>query len=370
MTSFIGWKATTRSRKRRGESIKYVTMNRWHAFTQLILSRLREFYREPEAIFWVYGFPLILAIGLGIAFSGGKPEPPKVDIQGDPGDTKVQELVKILESAQMKVEVHDADECSRRLKRGATSLFIIPDSKYTFVFDEARAESVLARRWVGEAILEKKIGTTEPFINSPVPEAGGRYIDFLLPGLIGMNIMGGGLFGVGFVLVDMRVRKLFKRLLATPMRRGDFLFAILVARLLFLIPEMLSLLLIGYFFFHVPIFGNLLVLILVIVVGAMMFNSIGLLIGCRTEKTETASGLMNLVMLPMYLLSGVFFSSKRFPPEIQPIIQALPLTQLNDALREVMLEGLSLLEIAWRLGIMLAWTAVCLPLALRWFRWR
>jgi ABC-type multidrug transport system permease subunit len=345
-------------------------MNRWHAFSQLILSRLREFYREPEAVFWVYGFPLILAIGLGIAFSGGQPEPPKIDIQGSPEDVKVQALVKILEAAQMQVEVHDADECNRRLKRGNASLFIIPGSKPKFVFDEARAESVLARHWVAEKILETKLGTTDPFTEEPVAESGSRYIDFLLPGLIGMNIMGGGLFGVGFVLVDMRVRKLFKRLLATPMRRGDFLFAILFARLLFLVPEMLSLLLIGYFLFGVPIYGNVLVLILVIVMGAMMFNSIGLLVGCRTEKTETASGLMNLVMLPMYLLSGVFFSSKRFPDEIQPIIQALPLTQLNDALREVMLEGLSLVEIAWRLGIMLGWIALCLPLALRWFRWR
>ena len=345
-------------------------MNRWHAFRQLILSRLREFYREPEAVFWVYGFPLILAIGLGIAFSGGKPEPPKVDIQGETEDARVQDLVRILQAAQMKVEVHDADECKRRLKRGQTALFIIPDSKPRFVFDEARAESVLARHWVAEAIVESKRGTPEPFSEEPVAEAGSRYIDFLLPGLIGMNIMGGGLFGVGFVLVDMRVRKLFKRLLATPMRRADFLFAILCARLLFLIPEMLSLLLIGHFFFKVPIYGNVLLLVLVIVVGALMFNSIGLLIGCRTEKTETASGLMNLVMLPMYLLSGVFFSSRRFPEEIQPFIQALPLTQLNDALREVMLEGLSLGEIGWRLLIMLGWTAVCLPLALRWFRWR
>src|SRR3979411_3052208 len=100
-------------------------MTRWHAFTQLILSRLREFYREPEAVFWVYGFPLILAIGLGIAFSSGKPEPPNIDIQGVAGDTKVQALRKILEAVHIKVEVHDAEECQRRLKRGQTSLFII-----------------------------------------------------------------------------------------------------------------------------------------------------------------------------------------------------------------------------------------------------
>src|SRR5262249_17299469 len=133
-------------------------MNRWHAFRQLILSRLREFYREPEAVFWGYGFPLILAIGLGIAFSGGKPEPPKVVIQWEAKNARVQELVEILQD-QMKVEVHDADECNRRLKRGQTALFIIPDSKDKFVFDEARAESVLARHWVAEVIVQSKRGT-------------------------------------------------------------------------------------------------------------------------------------------------------------------------------------------------------------------
>jgi ABC-type multidrug transport system permease subunit len=185
-----------------------------------------------------------------------------------------------------------------------------------------------------------------------------------------MNIMGGGLFGLGFVLVDMRVRKLFKRLLATPMRRGDFLAALLSARLLFLMPEMIALLLMGWLAFDVPINGSLATLLLVIVVGALAFSGIGLLIGCRTEKTETISGLINLVMLPMYLLSGIFFSSKNFPDAAQPFIQALPLTQLNDALREVMLEGASFGQVAWRLGVLGLWAIGGFALGLKWFRWR
>jgi len=154
------------------------------------------------------------------------------------------------------------------------------------------------------------------------------------------------------------------------MRRVDFILAMFAARMIFLIPEVLFLLIAGHLLFAVPIYGNALLLILVIVVSGLTFSSMGLLLGSRTEKTETASGLMNLVMLPMYLLSGVFFSSKRFPEDAQPFIQALPLTQVNDALREVMLEGMSLTDIAWRLGVLLLWTAVCLPVALKWFRWR
>ena len=207
-------------------------------------------------------------------------------------------------------------------------------------------------------------------VDTKVTEPGSRYIDFLLPGLIGTNLMGGGLFGVGFVLVDMRVRKLFKRLLATPMNRVDFLLAILTARLVFLVPELTVLLGAGVLLFGVPVKGSLLALAAVVLAGTVAFDGIGLLIACRTEKTETVSGLLNLVMLPMYLLSGVFFSSKRFPAETQPFIQALPLTQVNDALREVMLEGHGLDYIAWRLGILMVWGLVTFALALRWFRWR
>ena len=130
------------------------------------------------------------------------------------------------------------------------------------------------------------------------------------------------------------------------------------------------LLLVGRLGFDVPINGDPLALLAVILAGVTTFDALGLLIACRTEKTETVSGLINLCMLPMYLLSGTFFSSKCFPDAVQPLIQALPLTQVNDALREVMLEGMGLADVAWRIGILLVWTVACAALALRMFRWR
>ncbi|HYT90561.1 MAG TPA: ABC transporter permease [Gemmataceae bacterium] len=347
-------------------------MSRRHAFGQMILARLREFYREPEAIFWVYGFPLILAVLLGIAFSGGKPEPPTIDVQGNPDNEDVKKFVKTLEAGGLKdVQVHPEEECRRRLRLGKTVLFLVPGQPLPkFVYDETRAEGEYARYRVESILLRARSETLPPADVSPMSEPGSRYIDFLLPGLMGMNVMGGGLFGVGFILVDMRVRKLFKRLLATPMNRSDFLLAILVSRTIFLVPEMLALLTVGRLIFGVPIHGDLLTLTLVILAGSAAFDGIGLLLASRTEKTETISGLMNLVMLPMYLLSGTFFSSKRFPDAAQPFIQALPLTQLNDALRDVMLEGKSLTDVAWRLAILMAWALGSFALALRWFRWR
>jgi ABC-type multidrug transport system permease subunit len=344
------------------------------AFLQLLLSRLRMFYREPVALFWVYGFPLILAIGLGVAFSGREPPPPDVDVVGTPGRSgseQAEKLAAYLRNQGLPAEVHPEQECRDRLSNGKTALFIVPTAGgQRYEYDPARSDSIMALHWVDDLLVRKVAPKAPPLEARRVELPGSRYIDFLLPGLMGLNLMGGGLWGIGFVLVDMRVRKLLKRLLATPMRREDFLLSILTARLIFLIPDMGFFLLVATLGFGVPVRGSPVTLVLVILVGAAAFAGLGLLVACRTEKTETASGLMNLVMLPMWLLSGTFFSSERFPDAMQPFVQALPLTQLNNALREVMLAGRGLDEVAWRLGILALWGGVSFTLALRWFRWR
>jgi ABC transporter DrrB family efflux protein len=344
-------------------------MQRWQALKQLFLSRLREFYREPEAIFWVYCFPLLLAIGLGLAFSSREPEAPTVDVQE--GSYQAEEVVETLKKGKVKARIVARDEARKRLTTGETALLIVPEKREVrYEYDETRPESVLARRWVESLLLRADDPRARRAVVDSVEESGNRYIDFLMPGLMGLNIMGGGLWGVGFVTVDMRVRKLLKRFLATPMRRSDFLLAILGARLIFMFPEMLVLVLAARFGFGVPLNGSLLALMIVIVVGAAAFAGIGLLVACRAEKTETISGLMNLVMLPMWLLSGTFFSAKRFPEWTQPFIQALPLTQLNDALREVMLKEGGLGDVLGPLAILAAWAVVTFTLGLKWFKWR
>jgi ABC-2 type transport system permease protein len=362
---------------------------RMHAFVQLILARFREFYREPEVVFWVYGFPLVLATVLGIAFASSEPVPPTVDVESPaaPRDMKTQgaktradDLVAILKDAKLIATLESPADSRKRLRRGKTDLVIIAhESQREYVYDPARDKSVLARHWVDSVLAQEDLRALARKLDAHgslevkdtlLSEPGSRYIDFLLPGLLGINIMGGGLFGVGFVLVDMRVRKLFKRLLATPMHRGDFLFSLLTARMFFLLPEMFTLLLVGWLAFGVMVKGTLVTLLLVILSGAFAFAGIGLLLGCRTEKTESISGLINLVMLPMYLLSGVFFPSERFPEMVQPVIRCLPLTQLNDALREVMLDGAGLADTAGRIGVLVGWAVVTFVLALRWFRWK
>jgi ABC-type multidrug transport system permease subunit len=339
---------------------------------QLVLARLREFYREPEAIFWVYGFPILLVVALGIAFRNKPVERTNVDVQDGPQAASVVQLL----SADSRFVVHgnDADTAYRRWRTGKTDVVVIPldgsPPGYRFLFDPSRPESTLARDKVND-VLQKSAGRTDPVSveDTEAQEPGSRYIDFLVPGLLGMSLMGGGLWGVGFVIVDMRIRKLLKRFLATPMKKSHFLAAIMLSRLCFMVPEVLVLLLFTWLVFGVVIHGSLGAIVVLILLGAFTFAGIGLLVASRARTVEAVSGLMNLVMLPMWVLSGIFFSSERFPDVAQPVIKLLPLTPLIDALRAVMLEGESLITQLPRLGILATWALVTFVLALRWFRW-
>lgn len=337
------------------------------AFNALLLSRLREFYREPEAIFWVYGFPILLAIGLGIAFRERPPEVVRVDVaEGAPATI----LEALRADARFNAAPCAGDACAQRLRLGRTDLVVEGVGEIEYRFDPTRPESVLARSRVDDA-LQRAAGRRDPVAarDHTVTQPGSRYIDFLIPGLLGMNLMGGGLWGIGFVIVDMRVRKLLKRLVATPMRRSDFLLAMMASRIVFMLPEVALLLLAGRLLFQVQVHGSFVAVLALALLGAVAFAGLGLLVACRAQKIETVSGLMNVVMLPMWLLSGIFFSSERFPAVFQPAIRLLPLTMLNDALRAVILEGASLGSQTIRIGGLVLWGAVSFVLALRWFRW-
>ena len=340
--------------------------------TQLVFARLREFFREPEAVFWVYIFPILMVVGLGIAFRNQPAEHVIVDVEAGPHSASI--VKELSADSRFQVKTCDSEECRLRLRTGKTQLVVSADGSpvvYRYQFDPSRPENLVARESVNNA-LQQAAGRVDPVKSTEkeFSEPGGRYVDFLVPGLLGMSLMGGGLWGVGFVTVDMRIRKLLKRFLATPMKKGDFLAAIMLSRMLFMIPEVLVLLLFARFVFHVYYYGSYATLILLIVLGATMFSGIGLLVASRAKTVEAVSGLMNVVMLPMWMLSGIFFSSDRFPAAAQPLIQILPLTPLINALRSVMLEGSSLASQWGQIGIMAVWSAVSFAVALRIFRWQ
>ena len=264
-----------------------------------------------------------------------------------------------------------ASEIARALQRAEVQVVVEPGTPPVYHLDPTRAESRLARRTVDD-LLQRAAGRVDAFAarEAPIEAIGSRYIDWLLPGLLGMNIMSTGLWGLGFSIVQARTRKLLKRLIASPMRRRDYLLAQLFGRLVFLGIEVGALLLFGHFAFGVPMRGSLALLLGTCLVGAVAFGGLGLLVASRARTIEAVSGLLNLVMLPMWVLSGVFFSASNFPTAMQPFIQALPLTALNDALRAVMLEGAAFPEVAHELALLAGWGLVSFGVALRIFRWR
>ncbi|MFO0850970.1 MAG: ABC transporter permease [Gemmataceae bacterium] len=344
---------------------------------QLTLTRFREFFREPAAIFWVYGFPLILACVLGWAFRDRPVEKIPVDVRADgPGGAAAADRVKdeLAKDERLTVTVSDGPTARDRLRTAKTDLIVVPGGSPgaagEYVFDRNRPEAALARAAVDNVLLRQHAPALPRATEQAVTEPGARYIDFLIPGLLGMNLMGGGLFGVGFLVVDLRVRKLLKRFLATPMRKSDFLLSLMLSRLAFTLVEIALLLTFAYFVFDIRVRGNFLTFLAVVAVGAASFAGLGLLIACRAKTMETVSGLMNAVMMPMWLLSGVFFSYERFPEGAQPIIRLLPLTAANDALRAVMNDGGGWAAVAAPLGVLAAWGAVGFAVALRYFRWR
>jgi ABC-2 type transport system permease protein len=346
---------------------------RWAGYTHLLMARMKELKREPEVIFWVFVFPLLLAFGLGIAFRNKPADAAPVVIVAGP---RAQDAVALLEHSSQpgafKIQVQDADTALRGFRLGKYDLVIEPDAQggFQYRYDPARPESTLARAQVDDA-LQTASGRHDVLETKAVTSSdpGSRYIDFLIPGLLGMNLMNSGMWGIGFALVDMRQRKLLKRFVGTPMRRGDFLLALLSSRLVLMLIEIGLLLTLGVVVFHMKVMGSLFSIVLLGSAGAVAFGGIGLLTASRAQKIESVSGLMNLVMMPMWIFSGVFFSYERFPAMIQPLIKALPLTALNDALRASILEGRPMSHQWPRLLVLILWGGISFVLAVRWFRW-
>src|SRR5580692_1569062 len=346
---------------------------RWAGYRHLLMARMLELKREPEVVFWVFVFPLLLALGLGIAFRNKPGDAASVAIVEGTGSQDVQSLLaRSPQHDLFKVQTLNADEAQKGFRLGKFDIVIEPDGKggFEYRYDPARPESVLAKTEVNDA-LQSSAGRKDVVATKGVTssEPGSRYIDFLIPGLLGMNLMNSGMWGIGFALVDMRQRKLLKRFVGTPMRRGDFLLALASSRLILMIIEVGLLLLFGALFFHMRVLGSIGSIALIAAIGSLTFGGVGLLTASRAQKIESVSGLINLVMMPMWIFSGVFFSYERFPAIIHPLIKALPLTALNDALRASILEGTPLLHQWQRLLVMIIWGGVSFVLALKWFRW-
>ena len=339
---------------------------------QLALARMREFYREPEAVFWVFGFPIVLAFALGLAFRNTGPGELQVGVEEGQSDSVIAAVLD--SSPRLKASVLDTATARIRLRSGRIALLVVPGTHgdpLVYRYDSTRTESGLARLEVDE-VLQHAQGLKDVFAAREERAAapGSRYIDFLIPGLLGMNLLGSGIWGVGFSVVQARQRKLLKRYMATPMRKSHYLLSFILSRLVFLIVEVVALVGFGWLLFGVAVRGSFASLAGITILGSFSFAGLGLLVASRAKTIEGVSGLMNLVMLPMWILSGTFFSYSRFPDAMIPFVKALPLTALNDALRAVMIDGTALTGLGAPLAIVAAWGAASFAVALGVFRWR
>lgn len=342
------------------------------ALTQLALTRYREFIREPEAVFWTFIFPLLLATGLGIAFRSRPAEIVHVGVLASaPGAEQVRSALAA--DSTVRVALLSDSAAANALRIGTTALVVVPrgPADVEYRFDVAREEARTARLVVDRA-LQRAGGRQDPVVtrDALVSERGSRYIDFVLPGLLAMNLMGSGIWGIAFGIVDARRKKLLKRFIATPMRRSDYLLSFLVMRLGLMVAEVTVITLFGLLAFDVPMRGSVLAFVLACMLGALTFGALGLLVASRARTVEAVSGLANLIMLPMWVASGIFFSATNFPAVVQPFIQALPLTAVVDAVRGIMIQGASWGALAPEFAIIATWLVASFTVALRIFRWR
>jgi ABC-2 type transport system permease protein len=347
-------------------------MSRTAELRELTRVRVLSMLREPEAVFWVFVFPLVLAAVLGFAFRSGKVEPSRVAVAPAP---EAPALVAALEAEEdIVVLTYDTrEEALTQLRKAAVDALVSPgagpQAEPVVRFDSARAEAETARLRI-ERALARASGAPDPDLElEPVTEMGSRYVDFLFPGLIGMNLMGTGIWGIGFAIADVRRRKFLKRLLVTPMRRSSFLLSFMLSRMVFLVAELAVLTTFGAWILGVPFRGDVASYAAIALLGAITFAGLGILIASRVRTIEGVSGLMNVVMLPMWLASGVFFSYERFPEFTHAALRLLPLTALNDALRGIMLDGQSILDHTPEVAVMAVWGALSFAIALKIFRW-
>jgi len=337
-----------------------------HALVQLTLVRFLEFIREPEALFWVFIFPLLLAAGLGIAFRNRPAEVLNI------AAVTPQLAQSLRQEKGLDVAEMSAAAAEEALRTGKVALVATPSpvgasqGSVIYRYDDTNPEGRTARMLADRAV-QRAAGRVDPVATSDrlLREPGSRYIDFLIPGLLGMNLMGSAIWGMGFAIVDARRKKLMKRLVATPMPRHYYLLSFVFSRLLLLVVEVGVLLGFGALAFGVPLRGSLIDLMALCVLGSLSFSALGLLIASRARTIEAASGLMNTVMMPMWIVSGVFFSAQRFPAIVQPAIKALPLTAAIDALRMNILQGAGLAQLMPQLGVLAGWLVVCFVLALK-----
>ncbi len=372
---------------------------RWEQLFQLVMSHTREIIREPEVIFWGVIFPMLMSLGLGIAFtqkpdivrnvaliessqtSASAPAAPDItkylprhteQVKSDPGGLRY-ELIQ--QDGRMGnttfIFIHTGwDNAMTLMKRGFLSVAITEDNgRLHYHFDPANTDAQLTYLKLSK-ILSQAPAPTEGNDNIyALTVRGTRYIDFLVPGLIAMGIMMSCLWGISYGVIEKRSQKLLRRMIATPMKKSHFLVSLMSVRIALNLIESTLLFIFAYLVFDISIQGNPAALFLVFFAGNIAFSGIAVFVCSRTGKTETGNGLINVVVMPMMVLSGIFFSYHNFPEWSHPVIRKLPLTLLADGLRTIFIEGAGFTEACFPAVILTAIGLLFFTAGLKIFKW-
>jgi ABC-2 type transport system permease protein len=338
---------------------------------QLILVNFKTFFREPAILFWAVLFPIIMAWVLGVAFSNKGESLRTVYVIGESAPEKITgEKVMGEETGnayRIKFQPSSEEEAIRAVKRGLTTLFIeVKGDSLIYHFDPLNSDAQLTH-----LILERGIGDvdTKNTAIDPLQTKGTRYIDFLIPGMIALGIMNACIWGIGWSLIENRMKKLLRRMVATPLKKPIFFTAQMFTRIILGAFETILLILFAWLYFGISITGSIPAFIAVFLSGIFAFAGIAILMASRTSKTEVANGLVNAVTLPMMILSGIFFNYHNFPDWAIPIIQALPLTLVADSIRAIFIEGAGFIDVLRPVVILCGIGLVTFTFGLRVFKW-
>ncbi len=335
-------------------------------FLAVLRARNLEFWRDRAALGWNLAFPFLLVAGFAFVFSGDAKPEYKVGIITTAGSVSSAMLPDKASSPFLQtrfiefVPYASSSEAERKLAHHQIDLLVDLAAKQYWLNPDS-AKGYLAERLLLAAEPQAK--------GHQVTGQAIRYVDFVLPGILGMNMMFSCLFGVGYVLVRYRKNAVLKRLQATPLTALEFVSAQVLSRLLIVLAISGSVFIACWWLFDLLVLGSFWLLLLVAVLGALALISLALLIASRLHSEELTGGLLNLTSWPMMILSGVWFSLEGAPEAVQWFAQLFPLTHLVSAARAVMLDGAGFADVSVQLGVMTAMSLVFLAAAAALFRW-
>jgi ABC-2 type transport system permease protein len=346
---------------------------------------LKIFSRDRQSIFFTLFFPITFMVIFGFIATGDE-DPMEIGVVDNADNAFSSRFVDVLNANELfSVTVGDESQLREQVVEGDMTLVLVLPSDFrgeqqpadlTMLVDAAQArQTAMIRPMVEQALLEveRELRGTEtlfPLNVVDVQARSQRYIDFLVPGLLALTIMQISVAGSGYNIVEYRRKGILKRLFVTPLKPRDFISGIVIARLVVTVTQVSILLMMAVILLGVPVVGNLIELLFMILLGSSIFLSLGFFMGSIAKTQQAIMLLGNLITLPQMFLSGIFFSIDTIPDVLQPVARFLPLSFLATGVREIIVNGEPLVEQIPTIIGLLVWFAIALTLAIRMFRWK